>query len=487
MRSCAVRLRRRGVVAVLALVLVQLLLGTPPAAAELVGSVSGTVTARGAPLANAWVRLTPVTPTGDWAGQPAFTTTDSVGRYVFSDLYAFHVKIEVRAPAFSGLAGAYWPQAYSFASAQTLRVAGSGSSADIDLPVGSTISGRVVDAATGAPLAGLVTAHVDDRPGSQAVGTPGYAPKAGEFRIEGIPPVPVALHAEPPPGGNHLAQWYDGVGSHRVATMIESDRSAPVLIRLREGGQIEGTVRDETGSPVPGAIVTVIGCPDQCPLSTVVDRDGDFRLHAVPTGPGLRVFAAAGPTGQAAGLLDGWYPEPDGIGAGSFDLVTGQVQTGIDVPLITGAVLTGAVLDAGSGEPLAGVAVELVDPDNPLRSYTSRAEGAHGVRVGPVPPGRYAVVVVPGAGNRAYLPATWAASSGLAPDATITLDRALQAQFAVHLTRVSGARWDSGLPGAARGAVPRSPELADRRWPGLAVGFPAASTRWPTCPPEPGL
>ena len=75
-------------------------------------------------------------------------------RYKFSDLFASHVKIQVRAPSFSGLASTYWPDAYSFASAGTLRVASSGSTADVDLPVSASISGRVVDADTGDPIVG---------------------------------------------------------------------------------------------------------------------------------------------------------------------------------------------------------------------------------------------------------------------------------------------------------------------------------------------
>ncbi len=466
MRTCLGRLRV-GLATFVALVLLAVV--APPTAAELVGSVSGTVTARGAPLANAWVRIMPVTPTGDWAGQPALTTTDSAGRYTVSDLYAFHVKVEVRAPAFSGLASAYWPQAYSFATAKALRVASSGSVADVDLPGGSTLRGRVVDARTGAPLAGIVTAHVDDQPGSAAVGTSGYSPEPGEFRLEGLPPVPVALRADPPPGGNHLAQWYDGAGFHRAATMIDPGHPAPIVIRLRAGGQVEGTVRAHSGEPVAGAIVTVIGCPDRCPMSAVSDATGVYRLHAVPPGPGLRVFAAVDAVGRDAGLLDGWYPDPDGPGEGVFDLAAGQVRRAVDVPLTLGAVLSGTVLDADTQAALSGVTVDLVDLTNPLHAYTSRTQGSTELRIGPVPPGRYAVLVVPGADNAAYLPTTWAASSGLARDATITLESGQRAQFSVHLTR--------STPGPA--PAPREQGGGAQGWPGLASGFLAGGQRWP--------
>ena len=153
-----------------------------PASAEPVGSVSGTVRSAGVPVANAWVSLMPVTPTGDWAGKPVLTTTDRDGRYEFSDLYASHVKIQVRAPSFSGLASAYWPDAYSFATAGTLRVASSGRLADVDLPASGSVSGRVVDADTGAPVLGArVLAHVDAPPGWEPVGSVGLAPGPGQF------------------------------------------------------------------------------------------------------------------------------------------------------------------------------------------------------------------------------------------------------------------------------------------------------------------
>lgn len=480
-----------------------------PASAELVGSVSGTVRAGGEPVANAWVTLMPVTPTGDWAGRPAQTTSDQDGRYEFGELYTYHVKIQVRAPSFSGLAGVYWPDAYSFATAGTLRVATSGSTADVDLPVGGSISGRVVDAATGAPIVGArVAAHVDAPPGWESVGSPGLAPGPGQFVIQGLPPTPVTLQARAGEGSNHLGQWYDGAGFHGAADRVEPGTS-DVVIRLREGAEVSGVVRDDRGAAVPGAAVTVVGCPGLCPMSALADGSGAYRINSVPPGPGLRAYADA----AGAGLLSGWYAGPGQVGDTSFDLDPGQVRSDLDFALTAGAVVVGRILDGETGEPLRGVSVDLVDVDNPLNSYVSRAAdepvgtaapaldglpaspspspssspGAAGsdrtlpapapgeeFEIGPVPPGQYSLIVYPGRENGDYLPVALVASSGLDGPGLLDLSRGERAGFTMSLARQRTSAEGGAAQGGSGPAAPASGQ-ADRvrsaGWPGLFGGF----------------
>ena len=482
-----------------------------PASAELVGSVSGIVRAAGLPVANAWVTLMPVTPTGDWAGMPAQTTTDQDGRYEFSDLYAFHVKIQVRAPSFSGLASTYWPEAYSFASAGTLRVASSGSTADVDLPVSGSISGRVVDADTGEPLVGArVLAHVDAPPGWEPVGSAGLAPGPGQFVLDGLPPVPVALQVRAREGSNHLGQWYDGAGFYGEADAVRPGTTG-IVIRLREGGEVSGVVRDDQGAGVPGAAVTIVGCPALCPMAAIADESGAYRVHGVPPGPGLRAYADA----AAAGLLNAWYAAPGQVGDTSFDLARGQVRADVDFALTAGAVAIGLILDAQTGEPLRGVSVDLVDVENPLNSYVSRGveapnaasavpttpgsaaepsetPGAAGsapaqqpparpaeFMIGPVPPGEYSLIVYPGTENDDYVPVELVASTGLDGAGLIDLARGERAQFTVSLARQrmpsGGGPGTAGAEGGGAGSgepVGGQPEPAGSAgWPGLFGGF----------------
>ena len=480
-----------------------------PAGAELVGSLSGTVRAAGVPVANAWVTVTPVTPTGGWAGRPVQATTDRDGRYEISDLYASHVKIQVRAPSFSGLASAYWPGAYSFAGAGTLRVSSSGSTADVDLPVSGSISGRVVDADTGDPIAGaVVVANVDAPPGWEPVGSAGLAPGPGEFVIEGLPPAPITLQARAPLGSNHLGQWYDGAGFHGEADPVEPGTTG-IVIRLREGGEVGGVVRDDRGVAVPGAAVTIIGCPARCPMVALTDDSGAYRMTGVPPGPGLRAHADA----AEAGLLSRWYTAP-GRAGDTFDLGTGQVRSDVDFALTPGAVAVGRILDGQTGDPISGVSVDLVDVGNPLNSYVSRVIGdpaasaapsqpvpvgdpsaipspagsasapsrpeqASEVVIGPVPPGVYSLIIYPGGENDDYVPVELVGSSGLDGAGLIALARGERAEFTVSLVRQRVAAGPAPVEagpeteGAASQVPPSSqPEPGGSAgWPGLFGGF----------------
>ena len=509
------RVVRPVLVGLLASVLVSAGLAAP-ASAELVGPVSGTVRAAGVPVANAWVFLMPVTPTGDWAGKPVQTTTDRDGRYQFSDVYALHVKVKVRAPSFSGLATTYWPDAHSFAAAGTLRVASSGSTADVDLAVGGSVSGRVVDADTGAPILGAqVLAHLDAPPGWEQVGSAGLTTGPGQFVIDGLPPAPVALQVRPPVGSNHLGQWYDGAGFYGEADPVRPGTTG-LVIGLREGGQVGGVVRDDQGAVVPGAAVTIVGCPALCPMSAVSDDSGAYQVTGVPPGPGLRAYAEA----AEAGLLSRWYTDP-GQERDSFDLARGQVRDDLDFALTAGAVAIGRVLDGQTGEPIPGVTVDLVDVDNPLNSYLSRGVEAGGADpgargqpgsvvdpsqtpsaagpgparprpglasqfvIGPVAPGEYSLIVYPGTENGDYLPVELVASTGLDGAGLIDLGRGERAEFTVSLARQrtpagSGAGEAGGAGDAgAQGDGPALGELEDAPpdpgasagWPGLFAGF----------------
>jgi hypothetical protein len=140
-----------GAVALVAALILAVLPGGR-AQAALVGSISGVVTAAGEPVAYAWVSIIPVTPQGLWAGRGVVTSTDAQGGYRVDDVYTDFVKVQVRGP--SGLATTYWPDAATFGNATPVRITSAGARADVDLPRGGSVSGQVVDARSGEPVAG---------------------------------------------------------------------------------------------------------------------------------------------------------------------------------------------------------------------------------------------------------------------------------------------------------------------------------------------
>jgi hypothetical protein len=386
----------------------------------------------------------------------------------------------------------------------------SGSTADVELVAGGSISGQVVDADTGAPIVGArVLAHVDAPPGWESVGSAGLAPGPGQFVIDGLPPVPVALQVRAPQGSNHLGQWFDGAGFFGEADPVQPGTTG-IVVRLREGAQVGGVVRDDRGGPVAGAAVTVIGCPALCPMAALTDDTGLYRINGIPPGAGLRAFVDA----AAEGLLDRWYTAPGQRGDSTFDLVAGQVRGDVDFVLTAGAVVVGKVLDEQTGQAIPGISIELVDVDNPLRSHLSRAVGSPGVQslatpaapssspstspgasdpgrtppaldqaaevaIGPVPPGRYTLVVYPGAENSDYLPVELVASTGLDAAGQIDLARGERARFTVTLARQRTSTQGGPGPGGAQDGAPPTPApgagqpdpVGSSGWPGLFAGF----------------
>ncbi len=435
------------------------LLGLPaPAHAELVGSVSGTVTSAGAPLANAWVQLNPVTPLGEWAGRGAYTTTDARGRYSFADVYVAHAKIDVRPPLGSGLVATFWPQAFTFDTAGVVRVTSSGAVADLDLPVGGSASGTVVDERTGQPVTGVgVSAYMVEAPWAGPAGTVERQHASGQFTITGLPPVPIGLHVRLPEGSAYLG---DGLREqpHSGLVLDGAAQSTGLVVALPRGAEVRGTVRDTSGSPVEGALVEVQGCGYACPLGVRSDSLGAYRITGIPPSTHIMVMASQGEDSLAQ-----WYDRaPNTIGATTLDLAAGELAEGIDFALAPAAFLSGRVLDdAGSGA-LPGVTVMLDslgdEYDSHFATYT-RDDPTRFV-IGPVPAGAYRLVIYPGAGNALFDPARWVATSGIAPTGEITLAPGQSAQVEVHL------------------AASRPLQVPPGGWPGLSRGFltPAAGS-----------
>ncbi len=498
------RLRLVGLIAALLVGGIQ-----PPAAATLVGELSGTVTGGGVPLPNVWVTLTPVSETGEASGNPKRTLTDGAGRYEFPELYDPDVKIHVRAPLLGDLVDTWWPSAHTFAQAGIIEISDWPVTADVELPVGGSVSGRVVDSATGAPVPDArVTALVADSPQSGAVGRATGGQPPGGFELAGLPPVALKLRVQLPTGSAHLPvdpnEWSEGI-------RVDGARSTTGLtIGLRRGATISGTVRDDAGTPVEGAMIRVVGCMPNCPLIVASDSAGAYRVTGVWPGKRLGVVAWKGDQ-----LVRQWYPRRDNASmATDIALDVGDELDGIDFALRRAAFLTVSVSAEDSGDPLAGAIVLLVSTaDSFTRHFALRVKDRPGtMHLGPVNPGTYTLSVLPGRTNPDY--AALGAESGPGASAqVITLRPEDDVDVAVALPRAPGtsrvgaggsgasgsgadgsgapvsedsppagqatqmprdARTGAGTGCRATGDQPRlsgSPAQAPTGWPGLSAGF----------------
>jgi hypothetical protein len=487
-------------------VLAGLLVPAAPAAAA-GPPLIGVVTAAGQPVAHAWVRYLPVTASGGWAGLGEGTRTDEQGRYAFAAVPSSHVKVHVRAPAVGGVVSTYYPQAFTFEQAVVLVVR-PGLRADVALPRGGSVRGRVVDARTGEGIPGAVLSAHAGSEATESVGAPALSVGPdGAFTLADLPPVPVAVRIDAPMGGDHLSQWFDTVGYPQVATRLDGARhTRGLVVGLERGGSIRGTVRDDAGQPVAGASVALIGCRGRCPMVAQTAQDGRYHLRGVPPGAGMLLHAWA----QGSGLLEAFHREEGTGREGWLRIAGGQALTGIDVVLRRGSWLTVDVVDAETGAPIRLGGAELISESAPLLSYLpgvrdrllvwsgsglqAHTEGTAGgsdpatigtgdggalgrdgpLQFGPIPAGEYRVSLFPGARNSRYLPVRIDQRSEVDPRGRIALPPGEQRRITVLLVPNPDAPpAPAGDPAPA--AVPPADARGDERG---AAGSPVPGT-WP--------
>jgi hypothetical protein len=455
--------------------------GAPAPGADPLGRLTGTVTGVGAPQANAWVTLTPVDHRGSATGRAQRTSTDGAGRYAFPDLPVGRAKLEVRAPLLGDLVDTYWPRAFTFADAGVIEVTTATVTADVDLPAAGSVEGQVVHASTGAPVVGArVTARIagDGPPGT--VGAPAAAEGPGRFSLTGLPPVPVELSVWLPPGSPFLPPSGGGADSTDSLHLDGGERTTGVIVGLRRAAEITGTVRDDAGAAVSGALIRGIGCLPTCPPQTTSDASGRYRLVGVAPGTGLGVVAV--PSDEALGP---WYPSRQ-TAARVTDLTVaeGDIVDSVDLTLPRAAFVSVEVRGAGRVEPLraivrlttsgrtysqyfAGRAVDdpapAAQPGGGAGPAANRArEGSVRLRMGPVPPGDYSLSVSLGVADAGYLPSRWVTESGTPSAPTIRLSAGQTTRSVILLARAE-AEAEPAADGVTQGTA--------EGWPGLARGF----------------
>ncbi len=266
------------------------------------------------------------------------------------------------------------------------------------------LAGRVVDARTGAPIAGadVVATPADGFAlvrGDRFVDASARTDDAGNFRIGGLPP----------------GRFFVTASSERHAPARVGPLSAgpapdqrPTL-ELEPAVVVHGRVLGASGRPVAGAEIEVMDPNDDGTewaelVATAVHgpvprapatsaANGTFDVWAnVTTQPSIRLRVRA--TGQAT-LLTGPIPIPEGVGA---------FRAG-DLRMPAGHILAGVARD-GQGRPLAGAAVcaePVADPTAaPRQSVRTTTDAGGRFRFDALPAGPYDVFYyLPSTGNAA--------------------------------------------------------------------------------------
>lgn len=236
----------------------------------------------------------------------------------------------------------------------------------ITLVGGGHVIGKVIDAATSMPLAG-VSVSLYDRSGTKVAR--GKTTATGTFNIGGTTRTSTGLtlvvETESPING----QTY---GTVRIPGLpLTNGTNTDVgTISLAGAGHVVGTVVDvSTGAPLAGVAVTLYDGKDNWLAQGTTDATGKFNLGGtIPSSTELTLVV------QAYSPING---KAYGIKRISGLSLTNGANTDVGtVTLVGGGHVIGGVVDAGTLMPLAGVTATLYDRNgNWLAQGTTNANG----------------------------------------------------------------------------------------------------------------
>ncbi len=276
----------------------------------LTASISGRITTAdtGNPIRRAEVRAI------SERGLTRLATTDDDGRFVVRDLPAGTFTLHASK---SGFVPLYFGQRRPFERRGSLTLTtGQRASADVRLPRGGAITGRIVDA-TGEPVLGatvqaLRRRMVDGQRGLQAVGSADTTDDTGAYRVYGLLPGDYYITATPrriedrtgrivasATPGRGAPIFYPGTANRDEATRITVDVSgearADMQLTTVRTSRVSGVVLSADGTPAAGAMISLVsrdldlvgGGIESLPLLRLQDdaaADGSFELTGVPPG-----------------------------------------------------------------------------------------------------------------------------------------------------------------------------------------------------------
>lgn len=249
---------------------------------------------------------------------------------------------------------------------------------DFELGFGGRVTGRVRAGVDSSPLEGVQVAFFNEAGGLISTSTTDVA---GRYTATGLHGPVFAIASS---SGGYQPQLYNALPcpaatcDPTVGTPIPSSVGSTVGnvdFALSAPGAIAGTVvRSFDGSPIPGLEVNVWTSSGELVRLTATDADGEYFLgglaggsYHVTTGslayvdqvwPGLECEASCVPTdGTAVGVVDG------------------EVAAGIDFSLVRWGVVTGQVVEAGSGLGLPHFQIQLYDVGGAWAAQTSGFDG----------------------------------------------------------------------------------------------------------------
>ncbi len=304
----------------------------------------------------------------DAGGEVSFVEL-SDGRWIVSEWFirAPVVGVVRSTTARRGTVSRAMVTAFHEQGAMVLSVEGRGVSWRPDLPFGQ-VEGLVYDSIEGLPLAGAEVRMAGR--GWRAI-----SDEDGRFRLTDVPPgtYRIAFHHEVLDSLGIEPGWQEITVQADAETAVMFGVPTPqTMLALRctgSGGSIVGWVRDpDLDSPIPGAFVEVISGSVAIPEAhgAGTNADGAYVLCGLPPGAELRVVARIGRTVSASVSVR--VPE-EGFARADLELRLQRItRVRIAPEPAARPGLRGRAVDQGTGEPVEGVLVELIDAQDVVRA-----------------------------------------------------------------------------------------------------------------------
>jgi hypothetical protein len=314
-------------------------------------TITGTVTSEGGPAMER-VNVTAYTKDGS---SPGYAVTDENGVYTIQGMRPGAYTLQFEDYSWSGFATEWWNNQAAEVSAEYFSLPAGGTvTRDASLAQGGTINGTALLEGGGEQWSLEVNAYLDGK-----FVKSGYTDAQGAIHLTDLPAGNYTLEFT---GGQGLPKWYkDGSGpeSATTITVASGETVNDIHVEIARSAMISGTVTGAGSSDEALGRVRVSAYSTSKPSvlvsTTSTDGDGEYTLVGLAAGSYSLLFVAEGRNYAS----EWWNDQPTQAASTPITVRGGQLVTGTDAVLASGATISGNVTGAGAAN-LRNVVVKAI-------------------------------------------------------------------------------------------------------------------------------
>lgn len=244
------------------------------------------------------------------------------------------------------------------------------------------ITGRAVDASSGAAVANVEVLALPFDPTTNSSTGSATTDSSGAYTITGLAPGQYVVDFYTWPQ-NYVSVFYGGALTRPSAAsvpVVAGQTTAGIDANLQRGGLIQGRVTNASGAPVSGISVFATLAGSTFNSIGTTDANGNYTVAGLATGSYAVSFAAA----NGGDYATDYYPgKPDPASAQLIAATQQQTTAGINNVMLAPGSIAGTILGP-TGQPVPGVLVTVTIPQPDGTQWwggqtTSGADGSYSV------------------------------------------------------------------------------------------------------------